>query len=220
MDAGWIRPPIAKHLVKYQRNPVEVDDIIETKEQFNARCIVGIDFPTSWKPSESCHMQTRSLCNNETSWHVWYDSDMWTLSGFELRDLGAGRSRSAHMSLRNRQCAILNLRCHDGTQMRVMVMKNLKGTAAAVDTLQFDIVKRQEIMEWGAAIMVRSFMVRSGALLSRSCSKMHSSMVRVHTTFVAKHWLGASVCPHCQTRPGGVVLKSVQLLQRQIALGQ
>ena len=27
-----------------------------------------------------------------------------------------------------------------------MVMKNLKGTAAAVDTLRFDLVKRQEIM--------------------------------------------------------------------------
>ena len=65
VDAGWIRPPIAKHLVKYQRNPVEVDDIIETKEQFNARCIVGIDFPASWKPSESCHMQTRSFLQPE-----------------------------------------------------------------------------------------------------------------------------------------------------------
>ena len=147
VDAGWIRPQIVKDLVRDQRNPVEVDDIIETTEQFNAGCIVGTDFPASWKPPESSPMHTRSLCNKETSWHVWYDSDIWTLSGFELQDLGAGRSRNAHMSLRNRQCAILSLRYLDGTQMRVMVMKNLKGTAAAVDTLQFDFVKRQEIME-------------------------------------------------------------------------
>ena len=100
-----------------------MDDIIETTEQFNAGCIVGTDFPASWKPPESSPMHTRSLCNKETSWHVWYDSDIWTLSGFELQDLGAGRSRNAHMSLRNRQCAILSLRYLDDTQMRVMVMK-------------------------------------------------------------------------------------------------
>ena len=146
VDAGWIRPQIVKDLVRDQRNPVQVADIIDTAEQFNAECIVGTDFP-ALKPPKSSHMHSLTLCNKETSWHVWYDPDMWTLSGFELQDLGAGRSLSAQLPLRNRQCAILNLRYHDGTQMRVMVMKNLKGTAAAVDTLQFDSVKRQEIME-------------------------------------------------------------------------
>ena len=76
------------------------------------------------------------FCNQKPSWHVWYDSDMWILSRFELQDLGTGRSRRAYISLHNRQCAILNLRCHDGTQMRMMAMNNLKGTAAAVDTTQ------------------------------------------------------------------------------------
>ena len=51
------------------------------------------------------------------------------------------------LSLRNRQFAILNLRYHDGTQIRVMVMKNLKGTAAADNTLQLDLRKRRAILE-------------------------------------------------------------------------
>ena len=124
VDAGWIRPQIAMHLVRDQRDRVEVDDIIETREQFNAGCIVGTDFPPWWS-SESSHMRSSSLRNKETSWHVWYDPAMWTLSGFELQDLGAGRSLRAQKRLRNRQVAILNLCYHDGTQMRVMLMKNL-----------------------------------------------------------------------------------------------
>ena len=128
VDAGWIRPQTPIHLVRDQRDPVEVDDIIETREQFNAGCIVGTDFPPWWS-SESSHMRSSSVRNKGTSWHVWYDHAMWTLSGFELQDLGAGRSLRAQKRLRNRQVAILNLRYHDGTQMRVMFMKNLKGTA-------------------------------------------------------------------------------------------
>ena len=147
VDAGWINARIAKQLVRDQRIPIDVNDIIETTEQFNAGCIVGTDSPHE-QPPKSCHMHGRCLRNKETSWHVWYDSDMWTLSGFELSYLGAGRSLSAQTALSNRQCAILNLRYHDGTQIRVMVMENLKGTAAAADTLQVNSVKRQEIMEY------------------------------------------------------------------------
>ena len=144
VDAGWIRPQIAMHLVRDQRDRVEVDDIIETTEQFNAGCIVGTDFP-AWKPPKSSHMHSSSLRNKETSWHVWCDPAMWTLSGFELQDLGAGRSLRAQKRLRNRQVAILNLRYHDGAQMRVLFMKNLKGTTAADSTLQLDLLKRQAI---------------------------------------------------------------------------
>ena len=92
-------------------------------------------------------MRSGSLRNKETSWHVWYDPAMWTLSGFELQDLGAGRSRRAQKRPRDRHVAILNLCYHDGTQMRVMFMKNLKGTAAADSTLQLDLRKRGAILE-------------------------------------------------------------------------
>ena len=128
VDAGWIRPETAKHLVKDPRDPIEVGDIIATTDIFNTRCIVGTDFPTC-TPPESSHLRGCSSRNNETSWHVWYDPDMWTLLGFELRDLSAGRSLSARKSLSNRQCATLNLRYHDGTQMHVMVMKKSQGSS-------------------------------------------------------------------------------------------
>ena len=52
----------------------------------------------------------KEYCTPWHVWYVWYVSNMLTLSGFELQDLVAGRSRSARMSLGNRQCALLNLR--------------------------------------------------------------------------------------------------------------
>ena len=44
VDAGWIKARIAQHLVRDQRNPVEVDDIIQTTEQLNADEIVGTQY--------------------------------------------------------------------------------------------------------------------------------------------------------------------------------
>ena len=126
VDAGRIRDRIRQKLVNDERKPATVDEMMEIAQQFNVGCIVGTDFPT-WDAPEASHMQSRSLCTEETSWHVWYDPDTWTLSGFELQDLGACHSLSAHPPLRNRHCAILNLRYHDDTRMRVMVMKKSEG---------------------------------------------------------------------------------------------
>ena len=146
VDAGWIRPETIKHLVRDGRSPVEWDDILETAEKFKAGCIIGTDFP-EWKACMSSYTHLDKIRNEDTSWHCWCDPNMWTVEDFDVQDLGTGRELSAQRCLRNRQCAILDLRYHDGTQVRVMVMKNLKGRAAAVDTLQFDFVKRQEILD-------------------------------------------------------------------------
>ena len=106
-------------------------------------------------------MHSRCVRNKETTWHVWWDAEIWSLCGFDLTPLGVDRplpecwgvdagasaetAPCAKTTLDNRQCAILKLRYHDGTEMRVMVMKNLRGTTAADHTLQLPIVKRQEI---------------------------------------------------------------------------
>ena len=191
VDAGWIHPAIQRHLVKDQRKPAGLDDIIETAEQFNVGCIVGIDFLASWKPPKSCHMQTSSFCNQKPSWHVWYDSDMWILSRFELQDLGTGRSRCPHISLHNRQCAILDLRRHDGTQVRMMVMKNLKGSAAAVDTLQLSVFKRLEIME-----IVFEFLCRPFAGASMVVGDLGVGLATLHD-YMRVHEVDDSVQAHC-----------------------
>jgi len=149
VDAGWVKDRIAQQLVRDQRQPIHLNDILETTEQFNAGCIVGTDFPRQVLAVQGDFVALNKEClrSKETTWHVWYDPDMWSVSEFELSYLGADRSPSAQEALGKRQCAILSLRYHDGTQIRLMVMKILKGTAAAVDILQLNSVKREEIME-------------------------------------------------------------------------
>ena len=147
VDAGWIRAETAKHLVGDRTKPVPMDEILETAEVFKAGCILGTDFPKNWKADKSSHKIFEVVCNENTSWHCWVDPNMWTLEGFDLQDLGAGGQIAAQPILRNRMCAILNLRYHDGTQVRVMVMKNLRGKADADRTLQMDYVKRDAIFD-------------------------------------------------------------------------
>ena len=53
VDAGWIRRDIVQHCVRDHRNSVGVDDIMQTTEQFNAGCIVGMDFAASKPPQSS-----------------------------------------------------------------------------------------------------------------------------------------------------------------------
>ena len=146
VDAGWIPRSVPKHFHEDLRLPAEHDDIVETAQQFNARCIVGTDFKDE-KPPNYLNMHRSSRRNAITSWHVWHDPDSWTLLYFELRTFSDGMANSVCMSLLGRQCAILHLRYHDGTLLRVMVVKNVQGTAAAPDALQMDPLKRQQVLE-------------------------------------------------------------------------
>ena len=143
-DGGWISKHIAKSLIKDDREQLETQDLLESAELFEASIIIGSNFPARLPIPSDSGIRTR-LCESNgmhaTSWHVWYDSNQWTVKKFNIVPM----SRD-HPRLRGRECAMMHLCHHSGFQITVIFVKVLRGNSAADDSLQLDHSGREAVV--------------------------------------------------------------------------
>ena len=174
-DGGCIEAGLKKCLIKDARAELTAVEMLETAEDFETSIIIGSDFPEDYPPLDSdmtfkCSRSAAAPlvqhCTWWTKWHVWYNHEIWSVTSF----------RTAPFT-EHRECVMIELRHHQGYEVAIMYVKNLKGTAAAVHTLQFGIFERN-----AAVKAVFSFLTAH-----RHCPAMVAGDLGVGTPTVHAH---------------------------------